>query len=897
MTKRKKIFSLCIIVCLFLFVVTKVGKLEAKEKQNQTEVKWTLENDPILKQERKLKSTKAIEYLSYQNLIYGFATEGNFTKSNPGSPGTPFIGLKDGDDIVHSIYDNGTGQTTSAINLYIGEDAQANYENEDYTPYWSGQAITNQKLNAETGEITADIVAGKGFKSALPLPFVESSGTARLYAKQGVIMQEFTYKNEGSKAVEVTPIKEVDTMLGPDPKDDEVPIYSRGPGKGLYMKDVNNKYRLDYMTDVKDGPITYAANRYDMPFADYLNFGSNLSKPTGQVNNVKDDLLMKDDDTGMFLIWKTKIVKPGETYTFRYGVGLKLGADFMVGKSAENQTQVNDKNNVGDIMKFSVTLSTQKLMTQIELTDNIPEGVSKPTDITYVNDKGETEHFETKDVYDEETRQIKMTCATLDVQGGVLSYKATIEPESDGKIVTSKSVALGIDYNNDLIKTESFYDLIVEKIPEAALTINYVDEAGKSIIPSKIEVFEVGQKYLAKLAEINGFEHVETDGQIEGIMVAPVTVTFHYKTHQFSLNQIVTNSIGEPITTVLPTEALFFQIELTSYLTTQTPVSYYDDFIITIHVDSALTKIEDLKLIRKIDQQEVGQIMYYPETKEIKAILTEVDKIDSSTDLVLNYQGTVDLATATDAIIQGNAEATGNYTGNPVILARKQAANEILIAVKDMAKLSILYLNEEGDIAQKINRVVKFNTIYDLTEDVDVQDNLMELKKIYELVSEPEDEKINITAGVNQAIYQFNGVLKLYSAPTGLDFGNKGRPIGNIIYQNPVLVGKSLIVSDTRINRSKWRLTAKLDQPLTSEINPDIVRPNAIQYQNSTEVKVLNDQETTIVTHMHGTPGEYNISEERWAGNEGFQIQLGQGSIATLGQYQAKMTIALENAR
>lgn len=166
----------------------------------------------------------------------------------------------------------------------------------------------------------------------------------------------------------------------------------------------------------------------------------------------------------------------------------------------------------------------------------------------------------------------------------------------------------------------------------------------------------------------------------------------------------------------------------------------------------------------------------------------------------------------------------------------------------------------------------------------------------YDLVESPADEFLIKPSG-NNLDYKFTGLLTLLSAPSSLDFDIKKVDIKAEKFKNPEIKGAPLVVSDTRADKLKWNLKAKVDQPLTSLEDSDVLIPNAIKYNNQDEEITLTDEDTVIFGYTNTASGQYNITQERWSKGDGFILDLEAGAVKALGKYQAKMTITLENAK
>ncbi|MDA9471193.1 InlB B-repeat-containing protein [Enterococcus sp. 5H] len=166
----------------------------------------------------------------------------------------------------------------------------------------------------------------------------------------------------------------------------------------------------------------------------------------------------------------------------------------------------------------------------------------------------------------------------------------------------------------------------------------------------------------------------------------------------------------------------------------------------------------------------------------------------------------------------------------------------------------------------------------------------------YDLTESPANELL-LGASSNSVTYKFTGTLKLLSAPSAFDFDIQKVSIKAEKFTNPEIKGDALVVSDTRANKVKWNLKAKLEQPLMSLDDNDVIIPDSIKYGNQEEVITLTDENAVIFSHTNTVSGQYNVTQEHWSKGDGFFLDLAPGAVKALGKYQAKMIITLEDAK
>lgn len=214
------------------------------------------------------------------------------------------------------------------------------------------------------------------------------------------------------------------------------------------------------------------------------------------------------------------------------------------------------------------------------------------------------------------------------------------------------------------------------------------------------------------------------------------------------------------------------------------------------------------------------------------------------------------------------------------------------------AKLTVNFLDENGNALKAAYTGFEgIGESVDLSEMTEITDILTKLKNDnYELVKKPE-ESFTMLKDDKSVAYQFNGSLTLLSAPSSLEFETKKATIDAVKFTDPKLIGKPLVVSDTRADKLKWVLKAKIDQPLTSLEDERVKMPNSVKYQYNEDELTLTDENVIIFEHLNTVSGNIDVTKEHWSKGDGFILDLAPGAIKALGKYQAKITITLENAK
>lgn len=552
------------------------------------------------------------------------------------------------------------------------------------------------------------------------------------------VKHEWFIKNTSNEVKKIYPIKQVDTMLGPQ---DFIPIYSRGVDKGLYMD--GDGYRLNYATDVPGGPLLYAGGRYYNPYSSM--FGSSLASQTNDQHLAPQGTVLSSlVDTGIFLSWKEQVLQPGETFHARYDVSLSLLSDLSIEKTAENQ-HAGGINHVGDLIDYAVKVSGGDGYASLSLTDTLPSEMASPTRIQLKKADGSKTDLTVSEVYDQQSHSINVTVPEgIQAEEEIsLLYTVEIKAEALNKTLVNKAEALGTD-ETTISKVETKHQLYVEEqttgkvivqyvdnnqveleasevlegdlgapyasnpkeIPGYELvevvgetegtfkqkeqvvqyvyrqlgrvTVMYLDEVGTVLQASKeIEGF-VGDLYHEEVPELEGYRYMRVEGNPEGMISGnPQTVKFIYEEHRFELIQEVMKADGSKANEVFLGENLQYQVHLNSLLGQLDPEVYYNDFFITTHLDVNLGEPTEIQL-KTEDGMTAGTGVYNAHTHTIVGTLNV--SINQSENLVLSYQANVKDTVAFDTLIKGKAKASGNYTNG--MIASEKESNEVLSKVK-----------------------------------------------------------------------------------------------------------------------------------------------------------------------------------------------------------------------
>lgn len=270
----------------------------------------------------------------------------------------------------------------------------------------------------------------------------------------------------------------------------------------------------------------------------------------------------------------------------------------------------------------------------------------------------------------------------------------------------------------------------------------------------------------------------------------------------------------------------------------------------------------------------------------IKDDLSSVDKITAKLTAGQDIEKLVSTIGLKDLYIDLTDEAGNTATiktqikvyENTLIVEFVTADHETLFSPIKIKKANPIDLTKEKAVVEAIAKITEQN---------------------YQLYERPADETQIVVPAENDLTvsYKFDGSLNLISAPKTFDFGTQSVSIESVKYKNPHLVGEPLIVSDTRANKVTWQLKAKLDQPLTSLEDKNIILPETIKYNYQEKELTLTTENVIILSHLNKVSGNYNVTTEQWTNGDGFVVHSPVGMVKSLGKYQAKITITLENAK
>lgn len=801
-------------------------------------------------------------------LKYGFTPNRNGTNSTPNVEYVP--DLKKPEEVIRHLYDwraynaYGIAMPSTAESHVIGSTVPLNIiENE--TEYLMGRT--------SAGVVTInDVVSGGNPKEII--------GTGGKSTDSGLAVSASMKANNDNTAVEhvytitnntgvtkvIYPHKSVDTQLN---YDDYVPVYSRGKGKGIYIEgklpeDVPNRpdyksYRLDYTTNVENGPKYYVASVLGSRFSDDGTtvedrpernaFGLDLDNQytpyvEGQMTADAGTKLyptgsekIENTDTAFFMSWGKVELKPNETFTMRYDVGIRPLAELTKTKTAENLTSKDGKNRVGDEIEYTISMESPELSYyNLVVTDELSEAFEHPTkdvtvtDVTGIN--GNKTSFPITEVYNPATRTLTIPTIgdglKLVKKGKIeIKFRVKLGANAAGKQITNSADVTG--------KTEEETDIDEKVVTEDPLPventgrviIKYQDEAGNEIHLSDSIIDIVDEDYDAKKKkiEINGYKFKEAKGDPETgkITLADKEVIYIYSENRFTIKQEVKDAKGDDAhnAAVDMGDVLTYTTTLTSLLKQdQTPgadIVYYDGFTMVANVSEYLTNIEPPKLVSTNGVELPG--IYDSGTNTITVTINKNDGITSDEQLVLTYKGTV--KDVSDVDIKAKATASGTYSD--AMSATPITSNEVI--------------SKRGA-----------------------------------------------------------GNLE-FTAPTTWDFGERAISDKEQEYSLAKL-DEHILVTDNRAVGSKWKLDATLTSNFTLA-GSGIEMPNVLKYKKGTNLSSLElntPKEIVSAETTAGTRGKAVNVTENWVANKEGLVLVVPGSIVKKGTYEAAITWTVTDA-
>lgn len=469
------------------------------------------------------------DHLTYKNFHYGGAGPRSDTTAKDRMSPAVMYDTKSTIGVINHIYGSTAQTTTAVFNLIGGPSDYVGSQGTDKSSLILGLPVkgTGENSAVLTSKITGvmpGIITSK-----------DVTGEFKMYPNRAgnAITHLLTVTNSSTKEISFTPIKQVDTMLGDN---DKVPIYARGPNKGLYIQSIDKKYRLDYVMDVPDGPTQYSGKMYNTTYNNVFTGTWEAPKSPDTLKN-EDQIVLQNVDTGIFMAWDKKTLAPGETATMRYDVGIKNEADLVIEKKAENLTRPADLYRVGDEVRYTVeVLAPQSNYEDVKLVDVLPlevEGLKniklKTADETILN-------LNVEDVYNQTTRKITLPAYVVNKSKKIeLSYEVKLSPTAAGKTIINEASVTG-QSGQTFSEVSTAHELIVEKkMGQVIIHYTYLD--GNQLADDKNIEGVVDESYAESPIPISDYTYQDTIGDASGVFTEETQeVTFRYRNNEHRVN-------------------------------------------------------------------------------------------------------------------------------------------------------------------------------------------------------------------------------------------------------------------------------------------------------------------------------------------------------------------------
>ena len=156
----------------------------------------------------------------------------------------------------------------------------------------------------------------------------------------------------------------------------------------------------------------------------------------------------------------------------------------------------------------------------------------------------------------------------------------------------------------------------------------------------------------------------------------------------------------------------------------------------------------------------------------------------------------------------------------------------------------------------------------------------------FKIEAKEENKPIYVTKTITIV---YSGELLITSVPTTIKF------LSQALSKDPLLCPRkettSIVITDSRLNSTAWKLYAVIDHDLTTETN--ITLPNSLVFKNSTgELSTLSTTKTLIYTGEENN-NELKVTTITWNDNEGILL-LVTAPLLNNQEYKAKITWILE---
>lgn len=743
--KKKQLFFL-LLVSLFFFIGETMNAESVVSAGNQVGI-WSRFEDLQYGFSRRGSSSNGyaipdIQYISKDSRGRESVINHIYKTSNQSRSTTGFI-LFYNDNILNNSNRgwNARGdQTYYGLNFTAAEESTAAYVN------FPVSSIIAKTLPNGTTAIEASRTTAQNYLiTATMFPDLVSRDIVTVYS----------VKNLNTTKQTVYPAKSVDTDLNGN---DQVPLYSRGEGKGIFMKtgSGNSGYQMDYAMTYKGIPGISESDAGTTPYYStkrlgsalgfyssdtYSNFGVDYNHPAApQMNKSEGEVLFSESgmyagDSAIFFTWGPVTLQPNETFYGGYEVGLKDTGNIGTTNSMENLTTGdNTNNNIGDQIKYKSTVSApgNSRMNNVTFKYKLPTTIDKPSKITI---GGVNKAIDT--IFDARTRTINITdIGNLAANGKIdIEIETKILNEAKGQSVISEASATGFDSTNRERTDYTVCEFIVNRV-KPFLNIQYKSDDNVVLADADKKQVDLDSTQTVKAKEIPGYKvsSVKVDGKNATLTNNSVSVSlkeddrsveFFYKSIHFS-DQAPDLQVNKA--TVSKGDTLNYTLVVKSgmvYNSDQT-VDNYRDFTINVRIDPSLDDPRNIT-IKKTDGTNVGSGSYNEQNGELSATLTS--DVKNTEDLILTYQATVNETALTGNTIEQQATIKATYTeksGNQEIIVKSNVAES---TVQDVINITINFYDKNGNqITQPITKVGFVGDTYDFSDEKKVIPNYKFIK-------------------------------------------------------------------------------------------------------------------------------------------------------------------------
>nr|MBO1354431.1 hypothetical protein [Enterococcus sp. DIV0212c] len=277
------------------------------------------------------------------------------------------------------------------------------------------------------------------------------------------------------------------------------------------------------------------------------------------------------------------------------------------------------------------------------------------------------------------------------------------------------------------------------------------------------------------------------------------------------------------------------------------------------------------------------------DTNELTFNLDELP-IDNKNEISINFKGNKATESAT---ITGNVVYTDKNFDDIKTYNTDISESNIEITPKPTAPLIVQFVDETGEsLHSNITFVRAIGTTINMTEEEEVQQALQAiLAENYQLVQKPENEtQVPVLSEESTVQYKFRGTIYFKSVPENLSFGSISL-IDSHVSVNQPKYKEPLVVKDTRKEKTPWKLSVTVKQPLTSVQDSKQILYRAIRYKknDATMVNLSQDEEQLVDQGAISANGEYNVSEKWEKNKSGLVLNVFKNEVSLKGAYQAKL--------